>query len=129
MLGMYLHLAMDSSRRQRLLHRDKMLLLSGMIAAKMQLSSVASYCRRLILQNNPGHMVRRWPDLETAIAEPDFQHLLKQVQRRFPLEKAERLMQQLGIEMGNERDTYYSDEEYAASVLGVSVDQMRDADA
>lgn len=129
LLGMYLHLARDSARRQRLLFRDKMLLIAGMIAVRMELPSVSAYCRGQILRNNPGHMVRRWPHLEQALEESDFQHLLKQVQRRFPQEKAERLMQQRGIEMGRERETYYTDEEYAASILGTTVEQMRQEQA
>ena len=36
------------------------------------------------------------------------------------MEKAERMLSSLGIEMARERDTYYSDREYAAALLGVS---------
>ena len=36
------------------------------------------------------------------------------------------LLQQFEIEVGNERDAYYTDEEYAASILALSVEELRD---
>lgn len=124
---MYLHLARASERRGRLHVRDRLLLLSAVIAARMELATVAAYCRHQILQHNPRHMLRRWHVMDEAIADGDFLHLLKQVQRQYPLEKAERMLQQLGIEMAQERDAYYTDEEYAAALLGSTPDGLRDA--
>ena len=97
-----------------------MLVLAGSLSSHLQLSRVAACCRQRILEHNPQHMVRRWPDFATALEDSDFQHVLKQNQRRFPPEKAERLLDDLGIDMANERATYYSDEEYAAELLGDS---------
>ena len=123
-LGLYLHLAEASQRRQRPHVRDRMLLIAAMIAARMQLPRISAYCRREILIHNPRHLIGRWPQVEDAIQHPDFLHLLKSVQRRYPQEKAERLLDNLGIERGRERDTYYSDEEYAAALLGSTLDQL-----
>jgi hypothetical protein len=113
-------LARASEQRRRPLVRDKLLLLAGVIAARMELSHIAAYCRKRILEHNPGHMVRRWPTLGEAINEDEFLHLLRQVQRRYPLEKAERLLASLGIDMAHEREAYYTDNEYAAALLGTT---------
>ncbi len=59
-----------------------------------------------------------------ALADDEFLCLLKQLQRRYPQEKAERLLQSLGIELGGERATYYSDFEYAAALLGTTPETL-----
>ena len=94
LLGIYLHLAVECERRLRMLERDKLFVMVGIISTQLDLLSVAAYARRRILEHNPGHMVRRWPDFRTALADPDFCHFARQVQRRHPLEKAEGLLQQ-----------------------------------
>lgn len=125
LLGLYLHLAHASRQRNQPLVRDKFLVLAGVIAARMKLPTVADYCRAEVLAHNPGHMVRKWPTLAEAIEDSDFLHFLKQLQRRFPQEKAERILAELGIEMARERDAYFDDVEYAASLLGVEPEQLR----
>jgi hypothetical protein len=125
-LGLYLHLAIASQRRQRPHVRDRLLVIAAMIAARMELRRISAYCRHKILLHNPRHLIGRWPQVEDAIEDPDFQHLLKSLQRRYPQEKAERLLATLGIERGRERDAYYSDEEYAAALLGCTPDQLQE---
>ncbi len=124
LLGLYLHLAKAGERRRRPLVRDRFLVLAGMIAARLKLAPVAAYCRHLILENNPGHMIRRWESFSEALEDDEFLLLLRQIQRRYPLEKAEQLLSKLGIDMSQERQTYYSDKEYAASILGVSLKSL-----
>ncbi len=120
MLGLYLHLARAAQQRRRPLVRDKLLLLAGVIAARMNLSHIAALCRKRILEHNPAHMVRRWPTFAAALEDDDFLALLRQAQRRYPLEKAERMLANLEIDMAHEREAYYSDNEYAAALLGVT---------
>ena len=81
-------------------------------------------CRSQMLDSNPNHMIRRWPTIDAALDDPDFRHFLRQVERRYPHEKAERMMDELEIVTGNERAAYYTDEEYAASLLGLSIDAL-----
>lgn len=102
-----------------------MLVIAAMIAARMELPRVAAYCRHKILSHNPQHLIGRWSRVEEAIEDSDFQHLLKSVQRRYPQEKAERLLATLEIERGRERDAYYSDEEYAAALLGSTPEELQ----
>jgi len=124
-LGVFLHLAQASFRRRRPLVRDRMLLLAGTTAANMQIHSLADYCRTEILLHNPQHLVRRWPSLAEALVDFEFIAYLRQIRRRYPLEKAEQLLESLGIETANERETYYSDVEYAASILGIPAERLR----
>lgn len=123
-LGVYLHLARENERRQRQPERDRMLLLAGVIASEMQLTSVAGYCRTEILRNNPGHILRRWNTIQKALHDDLFQSFLKQVKRRHPSEHAERTLSSLGIELANERETYYSNAEYAAAILGKTPNEL-----
>ncbi len=119
LLAVYLHLAKAAWKRLRMQDRDRLLVISGFISAKMNLPRISGHCRKLILENNPGHMIRRWADFDSALDDSDFQHFLKQIQRRFPQEKAEVMLSNLGIDRANEHALYSSDEEYAAAVIGV----------
>ena len=109
--------------------RDRLLIISGFIAARMKLPRISDHCRKLILENNPGHMIRKWDSFESAITDSDFQHFLKQMQRRFPQEKAETLLANLGIDRANEQELYLNDEEYAAAVIGADFGDFGDEDA
>ncbi len=120
LLAMYLHLARASERRRQPHVRDRMLIVAAAIAERCRLSRIAAYCRQQVLESNPRHLIRRWPTIAVALYESDFQHFLKQLQRRYPQEKAEQMLQTLNIDMAHERDAYYSDEEYAAALLNVT---------
>ena len=123
-LGVYLHLAREYERRQQQLDSDRMLLLAGVIAARINLESVAAYCRERILANNPGHQIRRWNTLPEALADESFCAYLKQFRRRYPIENAERILAEMGIQMAQERAVYYDDAEYAAAILGKSSEEL-----
>ena len=76
------------------------------------------------LAHNPRHLIGRWPTIDTALSDADFLCFLKQLQRRYPQERAERLLQSLGIELAQERNAYFSDYEYAAALLGTTPDDL-----
>ena len=88
LLGIYLHLAHASQQRQRPHVRDRFLILAGSLASFMQLENLANYCRQKVLEHNKHHLVGRWPSMAGALADDDFLCFLRQIQRRFPLEKA-----------------------------------------
>lgn len=125
-LGVYLHLARASQLRGRMHVRDRLLVLAAVVAAETRLARIAGCCRRRILDHNARHLIGRWPDLDTALRDEDFTHFLRHLQRRYPRERAERMLASLGIELGQERAAYYSDEEYAAALLGVTEEQLRE---
>ena len=124
LLSVYLHLAQASRLRRRPHVRDRLLVVAAAIAATMQLGRLAAYCRQLILDHNPHHLIGNWPTVLEALETEDFHSYLRQVQRRFPQERAERMLDSLGIELGRERESYYSDYEYAAALLGTTPDQI-----
>lgn len=120
-LAVYLHLAKAAWKKLQMQDRDRLLVIGGAFASEIGLPSIAQYCRLLILRNNPGHMVRKWPNFRLAMEDGDFLYFIKQVHRRFPIEKAESMLEGLGIDRANERATYYSDLEYAAAILGLDI--------
>jgi hypothetical protein len=124
LLSVYLHLAQASRQRRRPHVRDRLLVLAATMAATMQLDHLAAYCRQLILEHNPHHLIGHWPTVLAALETEDFHSYLRQLQRRFPQERAERMLESLGIELGRERESYYSDYEYAAALLGTTPDQI-----
>lgn len=119
-LIVYLHLARAFELRRQPLERDKMLVLAGAEAAEQGLHPIGAMCGRKILENNTGHMLRYYPSFAHALADDDFQTYLRQVRRNYPREKAELMLQEFGVELANERATYASDYEYAASLLGTT---------
>ena len=127
LLGTYLHLVRASGLRGRLLVRDRLLVLAGVHAADLGLRRIAAYCRHCVLAHNPQHYFRRWSTVEAALADPDFLYFLRHLHRRYPRERAERMLDALGIERGCERAAYYSDEEYAAALLGIRLDQLEES--
>ena len=90
----------------------------------MHLFRISGYCRRKILQHNPRHAIRRWENVGEVLEDPDFLSILRTIQRRYPQEKAERLLASLGIERGREREAYFDDEEFAAALLGTTLDEL-----
>jgi hypothetical protein len=118
MLGVYLHLARASERRVRPHVRDRLLVIASVLATQLSLPRVAAYCRQMVLAHNPKHLIGNYPTVEEALEDSDFLHLLKQLQRRFPAEEAERMLASLGIDQGREWAAYYTSEEYAAALLG-----------
>jgi hypothetical protein len=119
LLATYLHLARAAELRRQPLVRDRVLLLAGVIAAQIELGPIAAACRERILSHNPGHMVGRWPTIGMALDQEDFQSLINQLATRYGPEQVELLVEQLGIERGNERAAYSSDGEFAAGLLGM----------
>jgi hypothetical protein len=117
LLGTYLHLARAAELRRQPLVRDRVLVLAGVLAARVDLSPIAAACRERILEHNPGHMLARWSTMGEALAHEDFQSLVNQLATRYGPEQVELLVEQLGIERGSERATYASDGEYAAGLL------------
>lgn len=122
MLGVYLHLARASHLRRQPMIRDKLLILSGVQAQEMGLEPISALCRHKILAHNARHLVGQWPTLASALSADEFQSYLKQLGRRYSPEKCEHILHSLGIELGREREAYYSDLEYAAALLDTKPD-------
>ncbi|MBI3839165.1 MAG: hypothetical protein HY288_14695 [Planctomycetia bacterium] len=116
-LGIYLHLSRASHLRRQPMIRDKLLVLAGVQAEEMGLEQISALCRHKILAHNSRHLVGQWPTFASALPDEQFQSYLKQLRRRYSAEKTEHMLHSLGIELGRERDAYFSDLEYAAALL------------
>jgi hypothetical protein len=119
-LGMYLHLARASQLRRQPMVHDRMLVLAGVTAAEMGLAGVSAKCRERVLAHNHQHLLRDWPTMDAALEDSRFQTFVRQLRRRYSPEKAEHLLQSLGVEWVNERAAYYTDEEYATALLAAT---------
>lgn len=117
LLSLYLHLADAARVRRHTLNQNKFLVLSAAMAARMNMQRLAGYCRRLILKNNTKHLVRFYPSILEGLAHIDFQGYVARLEQTYPRERAEHMLQSLKIELGHERDVYFSDEEYFAALL------------
>ena len=126
-LTVYLHLARASERRARPMVRDRMLLLAGIHAAKQNYFRLSQYCRSKVLEHNPRHLVGRWPCIASAIQHEEFATFAQRLAARFPLERAEAMLNDLGIQFANEQDVYYHELEHAASILGIEPSLISDA--
>lgn len=124
LLAMYLHLARASGLRRRPHVRDRLLIMAAVSATKAGLPRIAAWCREDVLRNNPRHLLRKWGTIADALRDPEFQHFLQHLQKRYSPEAADRMMDTLAIDRARERETYYSDEEYAAALLGSSLEQL-----
>ncbi len=124
-LGLYLHLARAAESRRRPLIRDQFLILAGTCASRLSLPTVAAACRRRVLDHNPRHLVGRWESFRDALGQTDFRQFLGQLLRTYPLEKAEHMLECLGVDPAQERKTYSDEEEYAAALLSTTVAAMR----
>lgn len=124
LLGVYLHLARASQQRRRPHVRDRLLVLAAEQAVQAGLAPIAAYCRALVLEHNPHHLLRRWETVAQAMQDDEYRCWSRQLRRRYGQERAERMLQTLNIELARERDTYYSDYEYAAALLGTTTEQL-----
>ncbi len=113
----YLHLAQASERRGQPLVRDKLLVLVGVTALELDWDEISAGCRQRILLHNPQHLVRRWPDLASAARTGQFRAYFKQLRRKYSPEKAEHMLNALGISLDERTSPGQSLREYAAALL------------
>ena len=96
----YARLAHISQQKRQLLGRDKFLVLTGTAACRAGWPDVAQRCRELVVANNPAHLLARFADFPDALRSPDFEPLLKRLERFCGYEKAEHLLSELDINPG-----------------------------
>jgi hypothetical protein len=126
LLGTYLQLVRGAELRQQPLVRDRVLVLAAVLAAQIEgLAPIAACCRERILVHNPGHMLARWPTVEEARRQEDFQSLVNQLASRYGTERVEQLVLQLGLDPQPDRSAYASDGEYAAALLGADWNDLQ----
>lgn len=118
-LVLYLRLAQAFKNKLKIPDRDRALVLAGTCAAILEMNCIDNFCRKIILQNNHGHMLKRWQSFSEAIRQEDFGVFLKQIRRKFSIERAESLLCEFSYECDVVREDYNSDEEFASAVMGI----------
>jgi len=106
--------------------RDRALVIAGTCAALMQMKSIEAFCRAMILQNNRGHMIGKWPSFSEAIEDGDYQTLLRQVRKKMSEERAHEMLEEMEYECQVRKEQCRTNEEFAAAVLGVDVEWIRE---
>lgn len=124
LLGIYLHLARTAAQRKRPLVRDRLLVLAAALASDLELVAIAACCRARVLEHNPAHMLQRFATMAEANDSEEFNGLRRTLVYRYSPERVEQLISSLKIEWRAERSAYYSDEEYAAALLGLTVSEL-----
>lgn len=95
-LATFVALAMAYERRLQMMDRDRVLVIAAVIASERQLESFAGFLRHKVLEHNQGHMLKHYETVFDAVCDPDFLVFLKQIRRRFPIEKVESQLDEFG---------------------------------
>lgn len=122
----FARLAQAFKNRLQMQDRDRALVMTGVCASMLEMEVIASFCRQLILKNNPGHMLKRSESFHEALREEGFVTFLKQVRRKLPTEKAENLLVEFGYKCDVKRRDYTDPNVYIAAVMGVDYDWMKE---
>lgn len=125
-LVLYLRVAQAFKNRLQMSDRDRALVLAATCATMLEMNAIANFCRKLILQNNQGHMLRRYDNFRAALEDPDFGVFLKQVRRKLMPEKAEAQLAMLEFECDVLPGDYETRVEFAAAVMGVDAAWLDD---
>ncbi len=125
-LVIFARLAQAFKNRLQLQDRDRALVMTGVCASMLEMEVIANFCRQLILQNNHGHMLKRFSSFKEALRTEDFVTFLKQVRRKLPTEKAENLLVEFGYQCDVKRRDYDDPDVYISAVLGVDFDWMKE---
>jgi hypothetical protein len=94
----YIRLADISERKHQQIGRDRLLVLAAAAACRAGWLDVAERCRVLVLKHNPAHLIGTFPTVSDALRSDDFLPLLKQHERLCGYERAEFLVNDLGLE-------------------------------
>ncbi len=118
-LILYLRVAQAFKNRLQMSDRDRALVMAGTCASVLQMNSIASFCRKLILQNNHGHMLRNYEAFAEALNDSDFGVFVKQVRKKLSPEAAEAKLQTMGYRCDVLPSDYETKLEFAAAVMGI----------
>jgi len=118
-LILYLRIAQAFKNRLQMSDRDRALVMSGTCASVLQMNSIANFCRKLILQNNQGHMLRHYETFAEALDDSDFGVFVKQVRKKLPPEAIEANLQTMGYRCEVLPSDYETKLEFAAAVMGI----------
>ena len=96
-LWAYLQLAYVSHQKGQFIGRDKFLIMAGIAACNAGWSDLAEECRLRVMENNASHLIGKYESFVAAMRDDDFHKFAKQFDRFCSFEKAEHLLNELGI--------------------------------
>ena len=106
--------------------RDQALVMAGVCAAMLKIDRIAHFCRSLILQNNHGHMLKRYESFGDAIVDDDFVTYLRKLREKLDAEKARELLTKYDYTDSVRKSDYTDNESYAAAVMDVELKWLRE---
>ena len=118
-LILYLRIAQAFKNRLQMSDRDRALVMAGTCASVLQMNSIANFSRKLILQNNQGHMLRNYETFAEALDDSDFVVFVKQVRKKLAPESVEASLQTMGYRCKVLPSDYDTKLEFAAAVMGI----------
>lgn len=118
-LILYLRIAQAFKNRLQMSDRDRALVMAGTCASVLRMNSIAGFCRGLILQNNQGHMLRKYDSFAEALDDSDFGVFVKQVRKKLPPETAETSLHEMEYRCEVLPSDYETKLEFAAAVMGI----------
>lgn len=77
---------------------DKLLVLAAAAACRAGWPEVAQRCRELVLEHNPAHLIGKFATVADALRSEEFAPLVKQHERLCGYERAEFLINDLGLD-------------------------------
>ena len=93
----YAQLADLSRRKQQQPGQEKFLILTAIAALRAGWPEVADRSREAVLHHNPQHILGQYESMAGALRDPDFTPFLRRMERFCPYEKAETLLEGLGL--------------------------------
>jgi hypothetical protein len=119
----YIRLADVSERKHQPIGRDKLLVLAAAAACRAGWPDVAESCRAVILKHNPAHLIGNFGTVSDALRSDDFLPLLKQHERLLSYERAEFLVDELGLEPFSAKKNTRTAGQLALDMLSLLPDQ------
>ena len=125
-LILYLRIAQAFKDRLQMSDRDRALVMAGTCASVLQMNSIANFCRKLILQHNHGHMLRKYETFAEALEDSDFGVFVKQVRKKLSPESAQTSLQEMEYHCEVLPTDYETKLEFAAAVMGIDATWLTD---
>ena len=94
----FVRLAEIAHQKQQEIGLVKFLILAGVAACRAGYLDVAEKCHRIVVTNNPRHLLAQHETLPEALQSEDFKPFVKQLERYCSSEKAEFLLDRLETE-------------------------------
>ena len=123
-LILYLRIAQAFKNRLQMSDRDRALVMAGTCASVLQMNSIANFSRKLILQNNQGHMLRKYEAFAEALEDSDFGVFVKQVRKKLSPDSAQASLLAMDYHCEVLPSDYETKLEFAAAVMGIDADWL-----